>query len=107
MIIKESTKRQESNTEQEDVVKILTHHGFKSLDKCQYELYSEVWKSYKEHRKDDALRFLKEWESKYPNLHSHLFFYPKEIRSKNYKSWVDDKFTETLNNTWIKLKNNL
>jgi hypothetical protein len=107
MIIKESTKRQESNMEQEDVVKILTHQGFKSLDKSQYELYSEIWKSYKELRKDDALRFLKEWESKYPNLHSHLFFYPKEIRSKDYKSWVDPKFTENLNNKWINSKINL
>jgi hypothetical protein len=107
MIIKESTKRQESNMEQEDVVKILTHQGFKRLDKLQYELYSEIWKSYKELRKDDALRFLNEWESKYPNLHSYLFFYHKVIRSKDYKSWVDPKFTENLNNKWINSKNNL
>lgn len=94
-------------TIQEEEVRILTHQGFKSLDKPQYELYSEVWKSYKELRKDDALRFLKEWESKYPNLQSHLFFYPKEIRSKDYKSWVDPNFTKKLNNKWMNLKNKL
>ena len=98
------TIQQESNNEQVDVVRILTNQGFKSLDKLQYELYSEVWKSYLELRKDDAIRFLNDWELKYPNFPSHLFFYPKEIRSKNYKSWVDPTLSEKLNNKWINLK---
>jgi hypothetical protein len=44
------------------------------------------------------------WEKNYPNLKSYLFFNSKEIKSKNYKSWVNPQIKNRLSNLWTELK---
>jgi hypothetical protein len=64
--------------------RLLTTQGFKELTEEQFKLYQQIWNSYNEQIKDDAIKLLKEWEKKYPELASHIFFPYKEIRNKNY-----------------------
>jgi hypothetical protein len=90
----------------EQKFRILTNQGYKELNQEQYDLYNQINNAYNELRKDDALKLLNLWEKNYSNLPSYLFFHPKEIRSKYYKSWIDPKIKNRLSNLWSELKQN-
>jgi hypothetical protein len=87
-----------------ELIKIMTYQGFKELNQNQYDLYCQINKAYDELRKDEALKLLNLWEKNYPNLKSYLFFNSKEIKSKNYKSWVNPQIKNRLSNLWTELK---
>ena len=81
-----------ANTQQtinEQEYKILTHQGFKTLNQSQYDLHEKILDAYFAKEKNDALKFLLHWEENYPELPSHLFFYTKDIKNKNYIHWYD------------------
>jgi hypothetical protein len=68
--------------------RLLTTIGFKNLNEEQFKLYEQIWFAFKEFLKDDALKLLREWEQKYPELPSHSLFRHKEIKSKNYYPYL-------------------
>lgn len=106
--MKQNKNTTKEKTDWENSIRILTMGGLKTLNDEQYELYKNIWSSYHQKRYKDARALLQEWESKYPHLQSHWFFYVKNIKSGNYTKWVDPKevkdYMNKLQEMWYEAK---